>query len=237
MNVSERNVKNYFNHLVVWGVKLLSVITSCLFWKSENIHVIVLVVTQIVDESCLNRERISRISLAIIDSFPNIFRDIIRSTISPSQLYIMCLPHLSTFYTDQKTCLSDLQSSNSFDSFDISLIYKLLRQFSLVPPPTKGWGNAPEKLDSKLADDIERIRHFRNQVVHRCSTNITKKEFDNYFDQFREIGQRMDLYFFKKTNYEYNIIRHKTCRMDTQMQTKYNNNLKELENLKRKIYL
>ncbi|XP_052072193.1 uncharacterized protein LOC127710404 [Mytilus californianus] len=189
-------------------------------------------ITHIVDETSLNRERISRISLAIIDSFPNIFRDIIRSIISPSQLYQMCIPHLNSFFTDQKTCLSDLQSSNSYDSFDISLIYKLLRQFSLVPSPTNGWGNAPNKIDTKLSDDIERIRHFRNQLAHRCSSNITEEEFDNYFDQFRDICKRMDLYFFQNTNYEYKIIGHKTCRIDTQMQTQYNNTLNELENLK-----
>ncbi|CAC5407291.1 unnamed protein product [Mytilus coruscus] len=146
----------------------------------------------------------------------------------------MCIPHLSSFFTDQKTCLSDLKSLNSYDSFDISLIYKLLRQFSLVPPPTNGSGNAPNKIDTKLSDDIERIRHFRNHLAHRCSLNITKEEFDNYFDQSRDIGKRMDLYFFQNTNYEYKIIGHKTCRMDTQMQTQYNNTLQELENLKRR---
>ncbi|XP_063418398.1 uncharacterized protein LOC134701193 isoform X1 [Mytilus trossulus] len=171
-------------------------------------------------------------SLAIIDTFPNICRDIIRSIISPRKLYQMCIEHLPSFSTDQKTCLHKIHLSNAYDSLDISLIYKLLRQFSLVPPPTKGWGNIPDKVDIKLSDDIERIRLCRNQLAHRCSTNITKVEFDNYFDQFRDIGHRIDLNFFKKTNYEYNINGHKTCRMDTQMETKYINTLKELENLR-----
>lgn len=171
-------------------------------------------------------------SLAINDTFPNIFRDIIRSIISPRKLYQMCIQHLHSFSTDQNTCLHKIQSSNSYDSLDISLIYKLLRQFSLVPSPTKGWGNIPDKVDIQLSDDIERIRLCRNQLAHRCSTNITKVEFDNYFDQFRDIGHRIDLNFFQKTNYEYKINGYKTCRMDTQMETKYINTLKELENLK-----
>lgn len=185
----------------------------------------------------MNRERFSRIALTVIDSFPDILRDIIRSIISPSKLYQMCIPHLRYFCTHQQSCLNDLHSSNSYHTFDVTLIYKLLRQFSLVLPPTNGWGKAPDKQDTKLSDDIERIRDFRNQIVHRCSTKISKDEFDNYLNQFREIGKRMDLYFFQKTNYEYIIIGHETCRMDTQMQIKYTNTLKELENLKRKIYM
>ncbi|CAG2204554.1 unnamed protein product [Mytilus edulis] len=192
-------------------------------------------ITHVVDENSENRERYSRMSLAINDTFPNIFRDIIRSIISPRKLYQMCIQHLRSFSTDQNTCLHKIQSSNSYDSLDISLIYKLLRQFSLVPSPTKGWGNIPDKVDIKLSDDIERIRLCRNQLAHRCSTNITKVEFDNYFDQFRDIGHRIDLNFFQKTNYEYKINGHKTCRMDTQMETKYINTLKELENLKLKF--
>ncbi|CAG2243021.1 unnamed protein product [Mytilus edulis] len=115
---------------------------------------------------------------------------------------------------------------------DITLIYKLLRQLSLISPPTNGWGNKPEKTDMKLADDVERIRRYRNHLAHRCNTNIGKDEFDDYFDKFRDIGYRMDLNFFNKTNYERLIKLHKTCSMDKQMQTKYMNALKQLENIK-----
>lgn len=202
-----------------------------------NVCAFVIAVTQIVDDESENRERISRMSLAIIDTFPNIFREIIRSTISPSELYQKCISHLCSFSADQRKCLHELQSSNSYDSFDISLIYKLLRQFELVSSPTKGWGNVPDKEDIQLSDDIERIRRYRNQLAHRRSSTMTKEEFDNYFDQFCGIGKRIDCNFFQKTNYEYQIIGHQTCRMDIQMQIKYNNSLKELENLRCEIYM
>ncbi|XP_052067786.1 uncharacterized protein LOC127707294 [Mytilus californianus] len=144
----------------------------------------------------------------------------------------MCLPHLNSFSSDQKIILNDSQSSNSYDSMDITLIYKLLRQFSLINPPTKGWGNNPDKVDINLVDDVERIRRYRNQLAHRCNTNIGKDEFDDYFDNFRDIGNRMDINFFHTTNYKRVIIGHKTCSMDMQMQTKYKNALKQLENIK-----
>ncbi|XP_063418377.1 uncharacterized protein LOC134701166 [Mytilus trossulus] len=189
-------------------------------------------VIQTVDEDSENIERYSRVSRVIIDTFLNIFRDIIRSNISANKLYQMCLPHLKSFSSDQETVLKDANSSNSYDSMDITLIYKLLRQLSLISPPTNGWGNKPEKADMKLADDVERIRRYRNHLAHRCNTNIGKDEFDDYFDKFRDIGYRMDLNFFNKTNYERLIKLHKTCSMDKQMQTKYMTALKQLENIK-----
>ncbi|VDI17289.1 Hypothetical predicted protein [Mytilus galloprovincialis] len=189
-------------------------------------------VIQTVDEDSENIERYSRVSRVIIDTFLNIFRDIIRSNISANKLYQMCLPHLKSFSSDQQTVLKGANSSNSYDSMDITLIYKLLRQLSLISPPTNGWGNKPEKADMKLADDVERIRRYRNHLAHRCNTNIGTDEFDDYFDKFRDIGYRMDLNFFNKTNYERLIKLHKTCSMDKQMQTKYMNALKQLENIK-----
>ncbi|CAC5399559.1 unnamed protein product [Mytilus coruscus] len=189
-------------------------------------------VIQAVDIDSEKIERYSRVSRVIIDTFPNILRDIIRSNISANKLYQMCLPHLNSFSIDQKTILNNLQSSHSYDSMDITLIYKLLRQFLLVHPPTKGWGSNPDKVDINLADDVERIRRYRNQLAHRCSIDIDKNEFDDYFNNFCDIGNRMDLNFFHKTNYEQEIKGHKTCSMDMQMQTKYKNALKQLENIK-----
>lgn len=185
-----------------------------------------------IDKDIENRDRYSRVSFVAIDTFPSILRDIIRPISPPNQMYQMCLQHMLIFLPDQQKSLQELQSSNSYDAVDITLIYKLLRQFSLIHPPSKGWGNVPDELDTKIADDVERIRHFRNQLAHRCNPNIGKDEFDDYFDKFRVIGQRMDHYFSQNTNYEYKITGHKTCRMDLVMQTKYENALKELENIK-----
>ncbi|XP_052097447.1 uncharacterized protein LOC127732452 isoform X2 [Mytilus californianus] len=186
----------------------------------------------IVDEESEKLERYSRVSRVITDTFPNILRDIISSNSSASKMYQMCLTYLNDFSSDQKTSLKDLKASNSYESMDITLIYKLLRQFSLINPPTKGWGSNPDKADINLADDVERIRRYRNQIAHRCNTNIGKAEFDEFFDNSRHIGLRMDLNFFRKRNYEQLIVRHKTCSMDMQMQTKYKNAVKQLEKIK-----
>ncbi|VDI20754.1 Hypothetical predicted protein [Mytilus galloprovincialis] len=176
------------------------------------------------------QERYSRLSMAIIETFPKILRHVIRSRISASQLYLMCEPFLKTFYPEQRTSLKELPNSNTYDSLDITLVYKLLKQFSLIPSPTKGWGVIPENTDTSLGDDIERIRCCRNQLVHRRDTNIDESQFDDYFNKFQQICLRMDLHF--NTNYEERIIEHKTYAMDAETQIKYENAMKEIENIK-----
>ncbi|XP_052102934.1 uncharacterized protein LOC127736429 [Mytilus californianus] len=189
-------------------------------------------VSQIVDEDGETKECFSRMSFVITDTFPNILRDVIRSSIHANRLYKLCIPHLRNFSPDQQNCLQDLDLSNSYGSLDVSLIYRLLKQFQLISPPTKGWGIFPCKVDNRLGDDVERIRYYRNQMAHKTNIRIERTEFENYFDSFRDIGHKMDINFFQKTNYEETIILHKTCRIDIHMQNKYINTLKELENIK-----
>ncbi|XP_052083052.1 uncharacterized protein LOC127720501 isoform X2 [Mytilus californianus] len=181
------------------------------------------------------QERYSRLSMAIIETFPKVLRHVIRSRISASQLYQMCEPFLKMFYHEQRTSLKELQNSNTYDSLDITIVYILLRQFSLIPSPTKGWGIIPDNADTKLGDDIERIRCYRNQLVHRRDTNIDKSEFDDCFNKFRDICRRMDLNVFQNTNYEMRIIGHRTCTMDAETQIKYENAMKEIETIKLKF--
>ncbi|XP_052067787.1 uncharacterized protein LOC127707295 [Mytilus californianus] len=181
------------------------------------------------DTGSEKRERYSRLSMAFIDTFPNILRDIIRSNISASDLYLRCINYIGYFNPEQQANLRQLQYSSTYSSLDVTLIYRLLRQFQLIPPPTQGWGAIPNKADTKLADDIERIRCYRNQVAHRCDTNIDANVFDDYFDKFQNIGRRMDLNFFQKTNFEQQIIGHRTSRIDTEMLKKYENAMKEKE--------
>ncbi|VDI17206.1 Hypothetical predicted protein, partial [Mytilus galloprovincialis] len=179
------------------------------------------------------RELYSRTAIVITDIFPNILRDILRKTICPHDLYKKCdTKFLSSCFSDQRTYLKTLKLQNTFSFLDIPIIYKLLRHFSLIPPPSKGWGTAPDPTDRLLADDVERIRTLRNEIAHRCNTNIDKNICDAFFVKFSEIGERIDIHFTGQTNYEQKVIDCRVCPMDIQMQTKYENAVKELENLK-----
>ncbi|XP_071144932.1 uncharacterized protein [Mytilus edulis] len=179
------------------------------------------------------RERYSRLSIPIIDIFPKILRDVIRKCEPVAKfLHQKCIPVLTTFYPEQQRIIKELQYSNTYDSLDVTIIYQLLRKFSLIPSPTKGWGKLPDKVDINLGDDVERIRCYRNNLAHRSDTKIEKNEFDEYFNEFRSIGHRMDLNFSRTTNYEQEIVSYRTCGIDTAMHAKYANAMMEIENIK-----
>ncbi|CAG2187588.1 unnamed protein product [Mytilus edulis] len=179
------------------------------------------------------RELYSRTAIVITDIFPDILRDLLRSTISPQDLYKKCDTNfLNSCFSDQKTYLKTLKLKNTFSFLDIPIIYKLLRYFSLISPPSKGWGKTPDPTDNLIADDVERIRQLRFEIAHRCDANIDKNTCDALFVRFSEIGERIDIYFTGKTNYEQKVFDCRMCPMDIQMLTKYENAVKELENIK-----
>ncbi|XP_062621390.1 uncharacterized protein LOC134282979 [Saccostrea cucullata] len=63
-------------------------------------------------------------------------------------------------------------------AFDVTLMYKLLRNFGPnLPYPTKGWGKTPEPVQKSPTDDVERIRVYRNEVEHKTpATSVMEKE-------------------------------------------------------------
>ncbi|XP_061193744.1 uncharacterized protein LOC133201974 [Saccostrea echinata] len=71
-------------------------------------------------------------------------------------------PQLEILFPTQggsKTSVSSL-------SMDVTIMYKLLRNFSDIGPPGNGWGKEPKIVDIKEGDDIERIRLYRNRYSH-----------------------------------------------------------------------
>ncbi|XP_062588459.1 uncharacterized protein LOC134250130 [Saccostrea cucullata] len=51
-------------------------------------------------------------------------------------------------------------------SLDVTIMYKLLRNFSDIAPPGNEWGKEPRIVDITESDDIERIRLYRNKYCH-----------------------------------------------------------------------
>ncbi|CAG2241811.1 unnamed protein product [Mytilus edulis] len=90
---------------------------------------------------------------------------------------------------------------NGYVNFDIPLIYKLVRNLNLVPPPTKGWDFlAPPAANEILpGDDIERIRRTRNAVLHNGNEQVSDSILTDYFTNFKEIAVRMEAFLGKPT--------------------------------------
>jgi hypothetical protein len=58
-------------------------------------------------------------------------------------------------------------------------MYKLLRNYGPnLPPPTNGWGKKPDIGQKLPTDDVERIRLYRNEVVHKTRTTSVREKDD-----------------------------------------------------------
>lgn len=178
----------------------------------------------------------AKIAIVILTVFPDILKDIVESTISPQQLYGKYISIEKNLTYQELVRLKEMQRSNSFDTLNTTLLYKIIRQFSLVPIPAGRWGRFPSKEDIGISDDVERMRCLRNEFVHRRCSAIQNSELYWYGSQCCAIGQRVDSYFSQQTCYEQKITSYMTSNSAFSIhdQVKYEKALRDIESLKRK---
>lgn len=89
--------------------------------------------------------------------------------------------------------------SNGFDTFDVNLLYKLIRNLQLVSSPTRDWDYPIDPMANELTlgDDIERIRRIRNAILHRGNTKVTHLELEETFKIFKDMAARIEIYLAK----------------------------------------
>lgn len=73
--------------------------------------------------------------------------------------------------------LNEKQPSSSKD-LDVALLCTIIQKIDYIGNPKKGLGRKPDKNDIGLADDLERIRHYRNCLCHKTSFEIETNEFN-----------------------------------------------------------
>ncbi|XP_062600088.1 uncharacterized protein LOC134261693 [Saccostrea cucullata] len=84
-------------------------------------------------------------------------------------------------------------SDPSSSMFDITIMYKLLRNYGDdVPVPSQGWGKKPEFKNIKETDDLERIRLLRNMLNHEGSDTVVEKDvFKMYWMEISQAIKRL----------------------------------------------
>lgn len=145
----------------------------------------------------LNFARISKVCIDII-KLP--LEDILDIFIKPTELKknIKACQSLLTgkfrLNQDQKTkCCLNSTNVPDYRSFDVSLLYKLIRNLCPDPSlgPTNKWGKTPTKKDVCVVDDIERIRHLRNEsFAHADSAEISDDDFKEFWHDAKCMIQR-----------------------------------------------
>lgn len=91
-----------------------------------------------------------------------------------------------------------------YNQFDVTLLYTLIRNLCLSLKPTQGWGKKPNPADTKIGDDIERLRLFRNKYfAHANSATISDQKFQSRWQKLKSVIQRIQTYTkaWSKTDY------------------------------------
>ncbi|XP_062578810.1 hemicentin-2-like [Saccostrea cucullata] len=134
------------------------------------------------------QQNFTRLGIVCVDEIKAVFKDSFESQIKPVDLYnaINSCPQLNTGKDklnlfQLKICYISPPQVPDYDMFDVSLLYKLIRNLCPNLTPTKGWGKTPDSNHLRIGDDIERFRDIRNKMfAHLKSSEVP----DNIFVQF-----------------------------------------------------
>lgn len=127
------------------------------------------------------------------DVMPLPLRDILDWQIKPKDLH-QKIQSCSVLTNGEKK-LDSYQMNQTklanYKNFDVTLLYKLIRNLCPGIKPTQGWGIKLNFNDTTIGDDIERIRVFRNELGHSKSSSIPDSEFTNRWTELKIVIERL----------------------------------------------
>ncbi|XP_027041662.1 uncharacterized protein LOC113669783, partial [Pocillopora damicornis] len=109
-------------------------------------------------------------------------------------------PILQSLYRGKKKVLNPTQwgklypahSPVSSATFDITLLTVLLRNICGLSPPATGWDHLPPAANTSIADDIARVKYYRNTVYgHTSQAAVDDISFSAYWQEIREALVRL----------------------------------------------
>lgn len=122
-----------------------------------------------------------------------------------------------------------------YDTFDISLLYVLLRNICRIKAHTNGWGSIPPLTDTSLSANIERIRLRRNTYYgHATDFSISNIDFEHIYKDLFSIVTSLEL-CIGGSKYQNEMKHLKTCCMDPRSKVMYLKKLLRLENLEEEV--
>ena len=80
----------------------------------------------------------------------------------------------------------------SSKAFDITLLTVLLRTICGLSPPATGWDHLPPASNISIADDIARVKYYRNIVYGQAfQASVDDISFSAYWQEIREALVRL----------------------------------------------
>ena len=147
----------------------------------------------------------ARLCRLLVDVGTKALRDTLDKVHPPSTLHGVLTssvhyPTLQSLYKGRKKVLNPTQWGKLYPkhsrvtsaSFDITLLTVLLRNICGFSPPTKGWDSLPPSTDTSTADDIARLKYYRNTVYgHASQASVDDTTFNAYWQEIREALVRL----------------------------------------------
>lgn len=178
--------------------------------------------------------RYTRASLVVTDVFAGMMRDLLITMVSPSNLDVMTSQNSfqRLLQKHEKAMLGTLMRGY-FNELDIGIIYKIVRHFTFIQAPSRGWGYVPIAGDITVSDDIERIRIVRNSLMHRPSPILREPQFESMFADFKDVSHRFDTYLYRDetTRYQTAVDEYKTGPIDPESEKKYKEEIYKIESM------
>ncbi|XP_062567197.1 uncharacterized protein LOC134229463 [Saccostrea cucullata] len=137
----------------------------------------------------------SRACRAIVDLNTDILRDELDSHVTPSDIASKAnaCTKLPSLRPEQWIVINNAATKGSYEDFDSSLLYIMIRNLCSLPPPKLGWNKKPLGTDLSVAADVERIRYYRNEVYgHTTRAEISDSEFRIIWLDLEKISERFD---------------------------------------------
>lgn len=139
--------------------------------------------------------------------------DILRRQIKPEDLFLkikssLLLSGRNKLHPDKlKLCYFPPPLLPDYSNFDVTLLYTLIRNLCSGLEPTRGWGLEPGPTDTKIGDDIERLRLFRNKnFAHLNSATIPDDTFE---ETLKAVLSRLKSHSGCGVDYEQELIKIK----------------------------
>lgn len=144
-------------------------------------------------------ENFNCVKVASVDLIKRPLADILFSQITPVNLFHeidKCSTLFSGKYKLRKDqlniCYIPPPTLPDYGRFDVTLLYTLIRNLCSSLKPTQGWGIDPKSADIQIGDDVERLRHFRNNYfAHANSSKISDTEFGGIWRNLKSAINRI----------------------------------------------
>ena len=153
-------------------------------------------------------EKWLRLARLLIDEGTNVLKQFFLISIHPETLENTLKKNstkLKQLKSNRRICNDDWEmlfptsgDPPNADKFDITLLHLLIREFSNLPTPAKGWHKLPDETDDSIQADIARVKCFRNELSHRSSTAISDSEFEEKWNQISSSLEGILVYIHKQ---------------------------------------